>query len=287
MPGIPILLALLSSTLFGLAMVAIRVGLRHAGPLAGMTVSIPATALTFTLLAPLWLDGIPWRPAPLLIFAGVGLFFPALVTLLVFQSNRIMGPTLSSAVASTTPLFSVLSAALFLGERLTLPIAVGTGGIVAGIVALSAGRNDLRRSWPLLALGFPLSAAAVRGLAQTSAKYGLDLLPDAFLAAWIGYLASGLIVLGVSRVRHGRVFAARGVAQVRWFVAGGLCNGFAVLAMYEALRLGSVTVVTPIVATYPVLTLLLSAALLREEKIQPYGVLGVLLVVAGVLLVSR
>lgn len=45
-----------------------------------------------------------------------------------------------------------------------------------------------------------------------------------------------------------------------WFAAVGLCNGLSVLAMYGALEYGPVAVVSPLIATYPLVTLLLSRA---------------------------
>lgn len=287
MPGTSIWIALLSSTLFGLAIVANKVGLRHMSPLAGVTVSIPATAVMFTLIAPFWLHSIPWRPEALLIFACVGLFFPAFVTLLVYESNRIMGPTISSAIASTTPLFSVLGAVLILGEILTAPVVVGTAGIIFGIGVLSFGRGDVNRRWSYAALGVPLAAAAIRGVAQTFTKYGLGILPDPFLAAWMGYLVSGLTILVIARMRYGKVKPVRNNSGIRWFLVAGFCNGSAVLAMYAALKVGSVMVVTPIVATYPVLAMMLSAVALREEKFHISSLLGVVLVVGGVIAITR
>jgi drug/metabolite transporter (DMT)-like permease len=45
-----------------------------------------------------------------------------------------------------------------------------------------------------------------------------------------------------------------------WFAAVGLCNGLSVLAMYAALEYGAVAVISPLVAGYPLVTLLLSGA---------------------------
>jgi hypothetical protein len=48
----------------------------------------------------------------------VGVIFPAVVTLLGYESNRLAGPTVTGALASTTPLFAALGAIVFLGEPL-------------------------------------------------------------------------------------------------------------------------------------------------------------------------
>jgi len=54
---------------------------------------------------------------------------------------------------------------------------------------------------------------------------------------------------------------------VLWFMSVGACNGAGILAMYAALARGQVSVVSPLVATYPLFTLALSAVFLREEKL--------------------
>src|SRR5256885_6054855 len=141
-----IALALVSSAFLGTAVVLANVGLRHIDPARGALVSIPSTTLMFWLLAPFLYRGEGRSAAALAIFVVVGLVFPAVVTLLNFASNRITGPTIAGTVSSTTPLFAVFGAALFLGEPLTLAAAAGTAAIVLGVVALTAPAAAVPRS---------------------------------------------------------------------------------------------------------------------------------------------
>jgi drug/metabolite transporter (DMT)-like permease len=67
-----------------------------------------------------------------------------------------------------------------------------------------------------------------------------------------------------------------------WFVATGFFNGSSLFLMYVALDQGQVSLVSPIVATYPLFTLALSMLLLRHERIAPRIALGAILTVAGV-----
>jgi uncharacterized membrane protein len=71
-----------------------------------------------------------------------------------------------------------------------------------------------------------------------------------------------------------------------WFALSGLLNGLAVILMYEGLRQGSVTVVSPIVASYPIFTLLLSGLLLRDERLTARVAVGVALTVVGVIVMA-
>ena len=280
--SVSVVLALFAAALFGVAMVFTKVGLRHMDAAAGALVSIPSTAVLYWLLAFFLLDLEGWIVVAVVIFAVVGLFFPAAVTLLVFESNRRMGPTVASSVSSTAPLFAAFGAIAFLGEALTLPVLVGTGAIVAGVMVLSKERSGGPRRWPRWVLVLPLLAAGIRGLAQAATKAGLAAWPNPFAAGLIGYTVSSATVLAANHAlarREPLGFRRRGIP---WFVMAGVSNGLAVLAMYHALSAGKVTVVSPLVATYPLFTLVLSALCLREEGISVRMVFGVVLTVAGV-----
>lgn len=247
---------------------------------AGARVSIPTATLLFWLLAP-GIDWTGWRAGAVWLFALVGLFFPAAVTLLTFEANRRLGPNVTGSIGSTAPLFAVLSAALFLGEPLGMRELFATSLIVAGSVALSRSRaGDATGRWNA-ALWMPWTGAVLRAMAQVLSKAALALWPSPLAAALIGYTISSLAVWAVARSRANGApaFNRRGAA---WFAATGTLNGAAVLSLYLALANGPVYLVSPIVATYPLFTLGLSAMALREERLSRILVVGVLLTVAGV-----
>ncbi len=275
--------ALLAAALFAAALVTTQFGLRHMDGLAGAKVSIPSAATFFWLLYPLFgFDG--WNAHGGTVFVMLGLFFPVAVTLLAYEANRRMGPTVAGAIGGTAPLFAVLGAVAFLGETPGLTQAGATLAIVAGSIVLSPrGRasdgtpSTTRQSW------VAWLAAALRALAQVGAKAGLLWWPNPYAATTIGYSVSAVVIWVVawrSRRPESRVYTRRGVC---WFALTGLCNASGVLAMYTALEHGSVTVVSPIVATYPLFTMTLNSVLLREERLSARLVLGVALMVGGVM----
>ena len=275
-----IVYAALSAALFGAALVTTHSGLKYLEAAAGARVSIPAATLLFWLLAP-FADLAGWQLAAIGIFALVGLFFPAAVTLLTFEANRRLGPSVTGAVGSTAPLFAVLGAALFLGEALGVRELSATSLIVLGSVLLSGLQGADTRAQRHGAMWLPWTAAALRALAQVLSKAGLTLWPNPFAAALLGYTVSSLAVwtatLGQPVTRK---FHRRGAA---WFAATGILNGVAVLCLYRALNTGTVILVSPIVATYPLFTLILSAIFLREERMSKTLVGGVALIVTGVI----
>ena len=277
-------LALLAAALYGTGLVTTHYGLRHMESLAGARVSIPSAALLFWLLSPFQVDWSGWVAPAAALFAVVGLFYPAAVTLLTFVGNRRLGPTVAGTIGSTTPLFAVLGAALFLGEAPGVRELAATAIIVLGTMALSRPAAGPLPEAARGALWMPWSGALLRALAQLLSKAGLALWPVPFAAALVGYSVSAVIVSTAGWRLPGKTGAAFPRRGVAWFVITGVLNGAAVLAMYYALTTGPVQVVAPVVATYPLFTLALSALLLRHERLTVRLVGGVTLTVAGVVI---
>jgi drug/metabolite transporter (DMT)-like permease len=262
------------------AMITTRQGLRYAAPAAGAAIGVPSSTLLFWCLAPFMLDFGEFDFAAAGVFALVGLFFPAAVTLLTYTGNQRMGPTITSAVSCTTPLFALAGAVLFLGEGLTPGNVLGTGAIVLGMLALTWGGGARARDWPLWALGLTFAAAGLRALAQVATKAGLALWSSPYAATLIGYTVSAMVILLALRLRGPRGPTDRRATP--WFFATGILNGASLFLMYTALARGKVALVSPIVATYPLLTLALSMFILRQERVHKRVALGAALTVAGV-----
>ena len=255
--------------------------------LSGARVSIPTATLLFWLWSP-WQELSGWNGAAAGVFALVGIFFPAAVTLLTFAANRRLGPTITGSIGGTAPLFAVLGAALFLGEPLGTRELMATAIVVLGTTVLSRaggrdGERGARAAWWL-----PWSAAGLRGLAQLLSKFGLALWPNPFAAALVGYSLSAMAVWAIPVLsRRPDAFAINGRGAA-WFAVTGMLNGGAVLLMYHALASGPVSLVAPIVATYPLFAAAVSALTLRGEPLGALRVAGAALTVAGVmLLVAR
>jgi drug/metabolite transporter (DMT)-like permease len=278
----PVTLALAAAGLFGAALVLTQFGLQHMSPRRGALVSIPTSTALFWLLAPFMLRGSEANASAVAIFLAVGLLFPASVTLLTFEANRRMGPSVAGALGNLTPLFAVGLAVLLFNEVPRPQHAVGIGVILAGVAILSVDRAWGGGRWPVWVMALPLAAAAIRGATQPIAKFGLALWPSPFAAALLGYTASSMVVAGAAFLRPSDRTPDRVGKGLLWFAIVGLCNGGAVLALYAALQRGPVTLVSPLVATYPLFTLVLTPMLFRETRLERRRVAGVVVTVAGV-----
>ncbi len=163
--SLPAVLALSASFFFGLALVLTQFGLRHVRPSEGSLVSIPFLALILWALAVFFLDFSQWNNRAAGTFLVIGLVYPAFVTLLTYEANRIMGPGAAGALGNLAPLFAVVGAAVAFAD-LPRPLqAIGILTIAAGAIVLTLRRID-SRTWPYWAVFLPIGASAIRGAAQ-------------------------------------------------------------------------------------------------------------------------
>jgi drug/metabolite transporter (DMT)-like permease len=276
-------LALFSTFGFGAGFVLTQFALRWMPPRLGAALSIPTATLLFWSLAPFSIHPTEVDLSAAGLFAVIGLLFPAAVALLNFESNRLMGPNIAGAVSGLAPLFAVLLAVMLLGEHLRFLQLCGIAAIAAGVVLMYGGQwkaSTVRRSWLLV---LPLGAAAIRGFVQPVIKLGLERWHNPIAAVVIGYTVSSAVLILAALVPGAleRRFDRRGAL---WFAAVGLCNGFAVLSMYAALGRGPVTLISPLIAAYPLVTLLLSFRFLKRERVDARLVAAVAITIGGVVL---
>jgi drug/metabolite transporter (DMT)-like permease len=226
-----------------------------------------------------------WFTTGFWIFAATGLFHPALSLYFTLESMDRAGATVASTLAATSPIFAALTAMILLGESMTPLIAIGTLVTMCGVMSLTwmpgTGITRVMR----IALVFATAAAVIRGLINTTGKFGLDLMPNAMMAGFLSHAVGGLGVLVIYRLRRGRLPLNMSGAGFRAFGLSGCFIAIAIACMYSALLRNSVTLVAPVIGTYPVFTLLAALAL-KEEKITLHIAGGVAVVVAGVVLIT-
>jgi drug/metabolite transporter (DMT)-like permease len=277
--------AFASAIFLGAGVVTAQRGLRTVEPLSGAAISVPSFTVLFLLLSPLILQNEPvvWQGFP--IFVAIGLFFPASLTLLTFASNRALGPVVTSTLGNLAPLFAVTLAVLLLHEPLQSHQLVGAVIAVSGAVIITVTRPRELGSWRSWALLLPLTSALVRGVVPPIVKLGLEVWPSPLWACLIGYVMSSLVVLTVQLIRKGSLAVEGSRSGRLWFAVTGICNGLSALSLFAAVRNGPITLVAPLAAIYPLVTVGLSAIMLKHITITPRIVAGTLLTVAGVALV--
>lgn len=275
----PVALAFLTSVLLGLAIVVAQRGVRSVPTLPGAAIANTSSLLVLLVVAPVFWSSEGATVGTLTLFVLVGLFFPGGVTLLMLESNRRLGPSVTASIAGTTPLFAWLAAVLFLGEAFVATGLLGTAAIVFGIAILAWRGGSVPGPVASVAALLPLSSAVIRATAHVLTKFALAIWPSPFAAIFIAYVASATVVWSLCRIKRERVPRRPAIG---WFVLSGAMNALGTLAMYTAFKYGDVSVVAPIAATAPLVTLSVSAVFLREERLTLRLVTGVLVTLLGV-----
>ena len=196
------LYSLASAFLFALSNHFTNMGLQGSDARSGTLVSIATSAIVYWLFAPFFLESWYWLTNAALMFAIVGIIRPAISTTLAISSIKLMGPTLTSSLTAATPIFGSAFAILILGERLSLPIAIGTAAVVIGAIVAAWNPRGLSRSWPLWAIALPLGASLIRATGHIVTKYGLLEVASPSFAVLVGNSVSmGTAVLLFARER--------------------------------------------------------------------------------------
>jgi DME family drug/metabolite transporter len=276
--------ALTSALVSAFATILLRRGLRHDGPYTAVWMNL-AVGTVLVWLAVMLTGGFGQASARgIAFFALAGLIGTVGGRIFRFKGIDLVGAAITAAVINLSPLVSSALAIVVLGERVTLPILVGTLVIVAGTTLLSSGgRSGGVRPRQLV---IPMLAAVCFGVVAVLRKIGLaDMGPVAgfainVTAAFIAF-TTFLVVAGQSAVMACRR------ESIGYFVAAGVAENLSVLLLIVALTAGSVSVVAPLSSVSPIFVLVLSFFFLRGiELLNARIVAGTVLIVAGVYLLT-
>ena len=284
MLGIVAVLALSSALLSAAATILIRQGLRGYGPYTGAWINMLVGAVCLWI-AVLFTGGVG-RPTPtaFALFVLAGLIGTVAGRLLRFFAIEAVGASITGGFMNVTPLVSSGLAILLLGERVTIPIVLGTLVIVAGATLLSTGGRSLGVRPAHLWL--PILSATCFGIVAILRKIGLSGMAPVpgtavnvttALVVFTGFLlASG----------QGRAMVCRGPSLV-YFLAAGVTENLGVFLVVLALSLGTVSVVAPLTNVTPLFVIVFSLLFLRGiEALNARVIGGSVLIVAGAILIT-
>jgi drug/metabolite transporter (DMT)-like permease len=314
--------ALLAAASFAASQVAVRRGLVTTTVVGGLLVSLGSSLAVLTVAATLDPPTTALDRRAIALFAMAGVAAPGVARWAAATGVRRLGPSTAVPIMQgARPLLATVAAVLLLAESLSTWRAAGLALIVAGGWSLSrhtAADADPRQraaadhrdalwlssradSGPLRGDATPRRRAVLRrgaafplmaGLCYASAdiliKQGLLLMPNPATAALISTVAAvvtwGAAVAASPRTRT-RVTLG---SDIGWQVLSGVLAGTALLCLSNALGRGDVTLVSPILASQPLMVFILSRLLLRDlERLRMATVLAGCSIVAGTLLVAR
>lgn len=284
--SIALLWGLSSGFLFGLADVFTRLGLRTSTPLVG---GILVSSTVFTLFSAMilvrGLEPNPnWAGAMWFLLAGVCATGPGRL-LFQFSIKRI-GVSRASVLLTITPLFSMLIATVFLGERPGWTLVAGAILIVLGIMNVIGDRSGIRVELRAAVLG--LIPALFYSLSPVFSRLGIEAIPDRLLGNAL--TALGVLVFMFSspplipKENRWKV----NLSKLWIFPAGGVVYAMAFYAFYTTIALSSVSFSTPLIHTMGLFSALISRILFQDlEQVTGRLALSAIIVFLGVVLISK
>ncbi len=218
-------------------------------------------------------------------FGILAYLFDGAAWILYFQSI-VLGPiAIVGTVSAAYPALTIVFARLFLNEQLAplqyLAVSMVIGGCLGLSYTPSEGEShSTSRRW------IPLSLLALLcwATSNTIIKYSYSLpgANEAKLAVCSSI--GGALTLGVFGLLRGRSGAHSLQAWLKSFVPMGMMAGGS-LGLIIAARHGPISIVTPLIGSYPVVTLVYARLVLKERisRLQ-YGCIGT--IIAGIALCS-
>jgi uncharacterized membrane protein len=277
------MLALASACFSAVSTTLIQKGLRRSNFYAGFWINVVVGMLGLWTVVLLVVPRTEyhWRAVPYFILSGVvGTAGGRLFRVVAIEK---VGAPVAAAINNLSPFIATGLAILCLGERVTVPILLGTLVIVLGTILLSlSGKQGGFRVRHLL---YPLLSASCFGVVAIIRKMGLGHagpLFDSAVNITAAMVAATTFVL-VSGKRGALVCDRR---SLLYFVGGGLAENTGVFLVLVALGLGEVSVVTPLAGTAPLFVLLLTLLFLGGEQLSGRIVVGAVLIVLGVCLLT-
>ena len=291
--AVAVVFAFVAACGFGSGIVLIRIGTRRVSPPTATFLTVLSGAILITALAVLL------RPQDIKALQPINFAWFAVMGALAYPGARILMNTAISWVgasraapwASLQPLFALALGMAFLGERPNLLVGIGTPLIVFGLILVVLAGNTGRQAadaGTVRRLGFILAAGGAMCFASRDviSRHVVGNIADPLVTAACA-LCIGCVMLFVLAGRDVAASLRRGhIKDLAICGLAGICQGIAVASLFQALSRAPVTVVSPINASSPLVTLLLVHLFLqRLELVTPKLIIGTVLSVAGVVIV--
>ncbi len=227
------------------------------------------------------------------IFALAGILNYSSGRYFVWKSIALIGANRANVVASTQVVYALAIAILALGQAVDLVEGGGIALVLVGILIISLGRTESSLGDPnkgRRGILWGVVGAFLWGISQVLMQVGISLYSNATTATFLVFAASlfGMLPILFMARRYQVVSPFRmDRGSIVMVVIAGILGNFGLYLRFAALQNTTLTVVATVNATNPLITLVLSYALIRElEFINRRMVLAILVSVAGVLLMS-
>jgi drug/metabolite transporter (DMT)-like permease len=284
MKPLDLLMVLALAMTWGVSFLLVRIAAPVLGPLGLVTARMLIASGALVLYSRLTSGPLPDLRTSWPAYLALGALNSALPLVLEAFAVVELSASLAAILAATTPLFTVLTAAIWLREQLTLANVVGVLLGLAGVAALVGGGNLPPGDSSLVAVGAALLAALLYALGGIYVK--VSFTGTTPLALAIGQeLLAGLLMLPLTLASPpasppSSLVLAATLTLALVMTAGGNLLYFALIARVGPTRTQLVAFLVPVVA-------LLAGALLLGEPVHGSTLVGLATIFAGVGLVAR
>jgi drug/metabolite transporter (DMT)-like permease len=294
------LLAFLAAVFFAGSAISTKFAASHGSMVGGLVISLVTGTLSAGIFAAFTVDDWAVEPHAVALFAAGGLVGPGAARLLQMRAVRDLGASVAVPVSSsTTPLLASIAGVVIFGESMTFDRVLALALIIIGIWACTSGGSANRvvaapgpevgpvRRRIVSALWIPVGAGAGYAVADMFRKGGVDAGTEPLVGALIGIAAAtviwALLFSAVPALRE----PIRLNPSLGWFCLSGVLAGAAQILSLFAIRDADLSVVAPIVASQPVVVVIVSALVLRNLETMRLGtVIGAVTVFLGVSFLS-
>jgi len=291
--ALAIVFAFMAALGFGSGNILIRVATQRVSPPTATFLAVTTSTLV-TLIPALALhskDMLEQSWSAYAWFALMGAMAYPGARLLNNTAIKMVGASGAAPFVSLQPLFAFALGTAVLGERPDVLVALGTPTIVGGLLLVVTSRDNnsaAQRAITRTSLGYLMAtgAAASFAIRDVISRHVVSSLAPPLVTAAYALSMGACMLLSVTLRDVVRSFRQVPASYIVLCGLAGVSQGIALASLFEALSRAPVTVVSPINAANPLVTLALSHLLLRRlESVNLLLAGGTLLSVSGVSMV--
>ena len=290
--GTGIVYALIAGILWGIGPLLLKKGLTHSNVSTAILIEQSVSVITLASLAGIQgeLLGVGLSLKALAAFVAAGAVGASFGKIFFYKGIDTLGASKSVSIKNSSPILTTLLAIVVLGERVTLPIAVGVVLIVAGIILLTRVQGKVEgRPNQVMYFIYPLLAAFCFGINPIFKKIGVSAVSVPTFGALITQITALIMILTAGRFLHIRLKWERvPMNSLMFFVLAGVTEALGSLLSYYALFYAPAVLVSPIWRISPLVTFMLAHFTLRGiEVVTLRDGVAATIIVGGILVLGQ
>jgi len=282
----PEIIAIVSSMLWAADAVLVSLGAQNSSIAAAAFMSYAFSAASMWLVLSTYFPFENLGSRATIYFLLSGCLQPLLARIFYYTGITRIGVARAGPMRGAEPLLSVSIAILFLHERPSVNVYVGAALIVAS-VWLVMWRSEAEAGATFVDYLLPLAAALCGAVSQNLRKSGLLILHDPYAGTAVSTSLS-LVLFAAYLAGSGKMRLVVPTRQsLPFFAVAAVVSTGAQVLNYQALNLGEVSAMVPLLNTTPLFAVLFSAIFLRHvETVTMRVALGALVMFAGVIVIA-